>query len=1095
MGIPDAAGNRPTLQFTAIEGLVATSSDTSFTNVILDGDNVTGTSLPLITCRSTEQSLSKLNHIAFKNVDFINLGDRSAFRIDYASDVTIDGCNISANTVGLGFNSCKNVILKNTTISSANPTAAPTIVIGTVSASDLEADDVQEMTFMLNNTGFDFRENNTFTTIATVYIGLLDNDPSIYPVKMSYGLSGAVDLLLPAALKYAYAGVIAAFPSFQSDAWISTSTEISNAQSRSQQWDPTYYSSVTVMDLTSGEQIFPDGYEANSNTGPTVPGPPTNLTAAPGNQSIAVSWSAPASTGGADISGYNVYWTGDENNRVSNQLFTSELSTVIPNLMVDVSYNISVAAVNSAGVGWLSPSVVSMTNPAPLPPTDLVATGLDSSISVSWTPVAGATHYNIVYDSQEIDVSASSVLITGLENERSYLIRISTVSLAGISEMAEVFATPTATPLPTLTAVAGDGRVTLDISNNDTTISTFTYGYLRDGQPIPMATSQTFIDVGRVNGTAYTYIGILNGVESAPVTVTPVGPPATPSLTTARGVNSVILTITPPLSDGMNGAGTLTYTIQRGYSHSPDGSATSTLVSGYTAETYTDTTVQSGATYYYAVVANNGILNSTSYTFVEGSAAAVPSAPGSPTVAQQGALAVLVSWTAPASNGSNISGYTVTWSTGSQTTAATSLLVRNILSLDISFGIIATNGVGSSARATTATIQPLQPSDILNDSPSESDATDVMKAIVETASSPSAGLENILVAAATAGNGAYNSIQKNKLVMSVIAATLQSNAATDPQGNVKMLVSGAAISSALNKSPSFNPSKPYYRVAPNYTQSGKTFTSTYILTSGDKAVIANKGGYLGFSMGISDSSTKYYHTITWDDGSVTLHYDGAYLIDSNGTTYSLGSRIAIDTAHHVKVEATGSVTLSDDSDSGSGSGSGTVCFLGTAPVLTPSGYKRIDSLKVGDLVQTASGSTVAIRRVHHQLVMPGPSVNPFVIPKGLLGATETIAISPRHCVVVPGRGYVEARDLDLDQMPMKAAFDYYNLELPEWENMIVAGVTVESLAPKKQVVVTMAQMKKILAKAPAQLLGNYRKLFESKSGKLLMQVPANRPSL
>jgi hypothetical protein len=53
-------------------------------------------------------------------------------------------------------------------------------------------------------------------------------------------------------------------------------------------------------------------------------------------------------------------------------------------------------------------------------------------------------------------------------------------------------------------------------------------------------------------------------------------------------------------------------------------------------------------------------------------------------------------------------------------------------------------------------------------------------------------------------------------------------------------------------------------------------------------------------------------------------------------------------------------------------------------------------------------------------------------------------------------------------MPMRAAFDYYNLELPEWDNMVVAGVEVESLAPKKRVTMTAAEFRSLVA---AQGLG------------------------
>jgi hypothetical protein len=58
---------------------------------------------------------------------------------------------------------------------------------------------------------------------------------------------------------------------------------------------------------------------------------------------------------------------------------------------------------------------------------------------------------------------------------------------------------------------------------------------------------------------------------------------------------------------------------------------------------------------------------------------------------------------------------------------------------------------------------------------------------------------------------------------------------------------------------------------------------------------------------------------------------------------------------------------------------------------------------------------------------------------------------------------IEARDLGLRQMSMRATFDYYNLELPEWDNMVVAGVEVESLAPKKRVVMTAAEFRRLVA--------------------------------
>jgi len=133
-----------------------------------------------------------------------------------------------------------------------------------------------------------------------------------------------------------------------------------------------------------------------------------------------------------------------------------------------------------------------------------------------------------------------------------------------------------------------------------------------------------------------------------------------------------------------------------------------------------------------------------------------------------------------------------------------------------------------------------------------------------------------------------------------------------------------------------------------------------------------------------------------------------------------------------------------------------VCFLGDAPVLTARGYRPIREFRVGDMVMTADGREVAVSRVFSRLYGPSAAVNPYVIPKGFLGATRPVAISPNHEVLVPGRGMVKARDLGLRRMKMAGDFTYYNLELEDWvrDNLVVAGVTVESLAPAARITMT-----------------------------------------
>ena len=124
------------------------------------------------------------------------------------------------------------------------------------------------------------------------------------------------------------------------------------------------------------------------------------------------------------------------------------------------------------------------------------------------------------------------------------------------------------------------------------------------------------------------------------------------------------------------------------------------------------------------------------------------------------------------------------------------------------------------------------------------------------------------------------------------------------------------------------------------------------------------------------------------------------------------------------------------------------------------------SVKEGDIVLTDSGVSVPIQRVKVMRCRPGPTTNPYIITKGQFGATEELLISPRHKVAV-GSAMVEAKDLGLQQKVMKAPFNYYNLELPGWSNMCVAGVTVESLAPAKRITATVDQVKAAIAALPA----------------------------
>jgi hypothetical protein len=88
---------------------------------------------------------------------------------------------------------------------------------------------------------------------------------------------------------------------------------------------------------------------ANSNStatvAATVPGAPTSVTAsATGSSTASVSWTAPASNGGANITQYNISWTGGSTTSATT-------SASITGLTASTSYTFTVTATNSAGTG------------------------------------------------------------------------------------------------------------------------------------------------------------------------------------------------------------------------------------------------------------------------------------------------------------------------------------------------------------------------------------------------------------------------------------------------------------------------------------------------------------------------------------------------------------------------------------------------------------------------------------------------------------------------------------------------------------------------------------------------------------------------
>ena len=135
----------------------------------------------------------------------------------------------------------------------------------------------------------------------------------------------------------------------------------------------------------------------------------------------------------------------------------------------------------------------------------------------------------------------------------------------------------------------------------------------------------------------------------------------------------------------------------------------------------------------------------------------------------------------------------------------------------------------------------------------------------------------------------------------------------------------------------------------------------------------------------------------------------------------------------------------------------TNCFLAGTPVLTPDGYKPIESLKRGDLVMTADARAVPIVFALCQEVKNATRTEaPYLIPASSLGTNlpcNDVVLSPKHLLQVAEDRWIPAwqcktRSSKVRQILVGESFNYYNLVLPNYfkDNLVVSdGVVVESM--------------------------------------------------
>lgn len=138
---------------------------------------------------------------------------------------------------------------------------------------------------------------------------------------------------------------------------------------------------------------------------------PTNITAAATNSRIIMSWSPVEGAAGYEVN------IGSSTYPVTGNTYSCE------NLAPSTLYTYKVRAVNKVSTGgWSSEGTVTT---LPNPPSNITVAAASISLTVNWSPAAGATGYDVMVDNRLISgITGTSCTIEGLQPSTQHTVKV-----------------------------------------------------------------------------------------------------------------------------------------------------------------------------------------------------------------------------------------------------------------------------------------------------------------------------------------------------------------------------------------------------------------------------------------------------------------------------------------------------------------------------------------------------------------------------------------------------------------------------------------------------------------------------------------------
>jgi len=209
-------------------------------------------------------------------------------------------------------------------------------------------------------------------------------------------------------------------------------------------------------DDDSADDDSADDDAPNNSPGGTAPGAPTAIAGIASDKTVALTWTAPTSTGGSVITGYVIRYSVDIGSSWT-KLFAAKpsisTSATVTGLSNGVSYLFQVAATNSIGTGNYSTSSLAVTpGTAPGAPTAIAGIAGNTTVALTWTAPTSTgglpiSDYVVQYSSNSGSTwttfldsvsTTTSGTVTGLSNYTTYYFKVAATNSIGTGEYSTV---------------------------------------------------------------------------------------------------------------------------------------------------------------------------------------------------------------------------------------------------------------------------------------------------------------------------------------------------------------------------------------------------------------------------------------------------------------------------------------------------------------------------------------------------------------------------------------------------------------------------------------------------------------------------------